>query len=101
MARTKKDTGEEKPVKGVKYSENKPEKGMLVNREKYLLFLDIYHQLRPYLEKPPLVVKDDLLKKYSDNKELVEDVWMCVNELKLVWPQDMMGRIFSQQTDKE
>lgn len=97
MARPKKqNTTEDKPAKGVKYSEVKPEKGMLVNQKKYLLFLDIYHYLRPYLNREIQITKSEIHKRFPTDKQLVEDVWSCVIDLKLVWPQEMMGRLFSQ-----
>lgn len=96
MARPKKINVEDKPIKGVKYSEVKPIKGILVNQKKYLLFLDIYHYLRPYLNKEITITKAELVKRFPKDKQLVNDVWTCVMDLKLVWPDEMVGRLFSQ-----
>lgn len=96
MARPKKEIGEEKPKKGVTYSEVKADKGILVDKDRYLLFLDIYHHLRPYLERENKTTKEELIKLFPQDKQLTEDVWTCVFELGLIWPQDMTGRLFSQ-----
>ncbi len=101
MARQKKDSTTEKPVKGVKYSEIAPKVGTLHNRKKYLYFLEIYHYLRPYLsEESPRRIKDitrgDLFKRYPLYKQLVDDVWTCVFELKLQYPEDMVDRLFEE-----
>lgn len=96
MARTKK-SDEEKPVKGVKYEDIKPTKGLVYDRNKYLQFLEIYHYLRPYLERElPNLTKKDLVAKFPKDKKMVEDVWDCVYELKLKWPNEMIDRILEQ-----
>lgn len=96
MARPKK-SDEEKPVKGVKYEDIKPTKGLVYDRKKYLYFLEVYHYLRPYLERElPKINKKDLVAKFSKDKKMVEDVWDCVYELKLKWPNEMIGRIVEQ-----
>jgi hypothetical protein len=97
MARTKKLTeeGEVKVKKGVTYADVKPSPGMNINRTEFLKFLEIYHLLRPYIERPAPITKEALLKKFPDRKKMVEDVWMCVYELKLVYPGEMIGRILN------
>ena len=104
MAQPKKDSAnEEKPVKGVKYSEIKAGKGMMINRARYFLFLEIYHYLRPYLPEESKrrvldISKADLVKKYPKDKQLTADVWSCVFELKLTDAQDIVGRLFEDKT---
>lgn len=98
MARTKKTEDEEEKTakKGVKYSDVKPEAGLKINRNEYLAFLDIYHEIRPYLEREPTVTKEYLLKKYPKRKKMIEDVWICVFDLKLKYPHEMIGRILTE-----
>lgn len=66
----------------------------MVSRENYLRLLPIYHEIRPYLAKPKDVTKEYLLKKYPKEKKLVNEIWECIFELKLVWPQEIADRIF-------
>jgi hypothetical protein len=84
----------EKPSK-VKYEDIKPSAGLKVNREKYLLFLDIYHYLRPYLERElPQLTKKELIAIFPKDKTIAANVWDCVYELKLKWPDEMVGIVF-------
>lgn len=68
---------------------------VLVNQKEYLAFLEIYHHLRPYLGKEITVKKADLLKKYPKRKEMIEEIWVCVFDLKLIWPHEMIGRVLN------
>lgn len=82
-------------VSKVKYEDIKPSAGIKVNRDKYLLFLDIYHYLRPYLDRElPVMTKKELIEKFPKDKNIARNVWECVYELKLKWPDEMVGRIF-------
>jgi hypothetical protein len=65
-----------------------------MSRNEYMVFLDIYHEIRPYLDREIKVAKPDLIKKYPKHKKLVEDVWTCSVDLKLKWPHEMVDRIF-------
>jgi hypothetical protein len=69
-----------------------------MDREKYILFLEIYHYLRPYLsEESPRRVKDikksELVKKFSKSKKMAEEVWDCVFDLKLTEIPDIVARL--------
>lgn len=59
------------------------------------MFLEIYHHIRPYLNREITVTKAELLKKFPDRKKMVNDVWTCVTELKLVWPYEIIGRVIN------
>jgi hypothetical protein len=87
--------GEEKPKRAVTFEEIKPGPSIILNREDYLVFLDIYHYIRPYLNRPIAVTKQDTKKKWPDHKQMVDDIWMCIDELGLKWPDEMIGRIFN------
>lgn len=95
MARTK-NVDIDKPLKGVKYEDIKPKKDMLLyDTTKYLYFLKVYHYLRPYLDRElPSITKKELIAKFPKDKKMTENVWDCVYELKLKWPDEMVGRVF-------
>jgi len=86
---------EEKPGKKVSYKDIKPTAGLPVSREDYCAFLDIYHYLRPYLDREITVTKEELKKRFPDRKQMVDDVWTCVFDMKLKWPDEMVGTVFN------
>jgi len=64
------------------------------SKDQYIAFLEIYHVLRPYLgDKKPVISKDELLLRFPKQKKLVIQVWDCVNDLKLIWPVEIINRI--------
>lgn len=69
-----------------------------MDREKYILFLEIYHYLRPYLpdtsaRKIKNIEKKELIKKFPKSKKLTEEVWECVFDLKLTDINDIVSRL--------
>jgi hypothetical protein len=69
-----------------------------MDRDNYILFLDIYHYLRPYLsEESPRRIKDikksELVKKFPKSKKMAEEVWDCVFDLKLTEINEIVDRL--------
>jgi len=81
--------------KGVSYKDIKPTAGLPVSQEEYNRFLEVYHSIRPYLERELQVTKEQLLKEFPDRKQMVEDVWTCVVDMKMKWPHEMVGTVFN------
>lgn len=99
MPRTKKliEDGENKKGRKVIYEDVKPTSVGYYNRDKYLAFLEVYHVLRPYLQdRKPNVSKEELLARFPKKKKLVDEVWECVHDLKLIWPNEIANRILEE-----
>lgn len=96
MARSKKNVDEDgNPKKGVTYEDVKSDYVLPVSRKDYMEFLEIYHFIRPYLDRELQTTKEELLKKFPKKKAMVEDIWICVHDLKLKWTSEMVNRVFN------
>lgn len=80
-------------AKTIKVSEVAPKSSDRVDRDKYMKFLKIYHRIRPYVQKENNITKADLIKLFPKEKKMVESVWTCVNELKLIWAKEIFDRL--------
>ena len=90
----KKITDEEKVKAKVTYDEIKPQKRNAVDRDDYMIFLKIYHHIRPYLDRElPKISKKELVTKFPKHKEIAENVWDCIYDLKLKWTNEMVDRV--------
>jgi len=82
------------PKKRVTYEDVKSTYLLPIDRKEYIKFTDIYHYIRPYLDRELKTNKSELLKKFPESNKMVEDVWYCVNDLKLKWPNEMVAIVF-------